>query len=150
MQERSEEQILSRLLDLENAGQAERRVELDGQTYIALIHDPDSTRGYVLKHDVDETEGVEIPEGTEFWEYPTAQEAEKAFEQLVAESAREGAVVEDDATDDIGDIESGGAEVRDLYSDNDTDLQIDTLGADDPMIQRDDVTGDPEENLPNP
>ena len=150
MQERSEEQILSRLLELENAGQAERRVELDGQTYIALIHDPDSTRGYVLKHGVDDTEGAEIPEGTEFWEYPTAQEAEQAFEQLVAESAREGAVIEDDATDDIGDSESGGAEVRDLYSDKDTDLQVDTLGADDPEIQRDDVTGDPEENLPNP
>ena len=150
MQERSEEQILSRLLELENAGQAERRVELDGETFIALIHDPDNSRGYVLKHGVDETEGAEIPPGTEFWEYPTAAEAEQAFEQLVAESAREGAVVEDDATDDVGDFESGGAEVRDLYSDSDTDLQIDTQGADDPMIQRDDVTGDPEENLPNP
>jgi hypothetical protein len=150
MQERSEEQILSRLLELENAGQAERRVELDGQTFIALIHDPDNSRGYVLKHGVDETEGAEIPEGTEFWEYPTAREAEQAFEQLVNESAREGAVVEDDATDDVGDLESGGAEVRDLYSDSDTDLLIDSEGADDPLIQRDDVSGDPEENLPNP
>ena len=150
MQERSEEQILSRLLELENAGQAERRVELDGQSFIALIHDPDNSRGYVLKHGTDETEGAEIPEGTEFWEYPTAQEAEQAFEQLVAESAREGAVVEDDATDDVGDFESGGADVRDLYSDSDTDLLIDSEGADDPVIQRDDVTGDPEENLPNP
>jgi len=30
MQERSEEQILSRLFQLENSGQADRRVELDG------------------------------------------------------------------------------------------------------------------------
>jgi hypothetical protein len=150
MQERSEEQIISRLLELENAGQAERRVELDGQTFIALIHDPDNSRGYVLKHGTDETEGAEIPPGTEFWEYPTGQEAEQAFEQLVNESAREGAVVEDDATDDVGDFESGGADVRDLYSDSDTDLLIDSEGADDPVIQRDDVTGDPQENLPNP
>jgi hypothetical protein len=150
MQERSEEQIISRLLELENGGQAERRVELDGQTFIALIHDPDNSRGYVLKHGVDETEGAEIPAGTEFWEYPTAAEAEQAFEQLVAESAREGAVVEDDATDDVGDFESGGADMRDLYSDSDTDPLIDSQGADDPMIQRDDVVGDPEENLPNP
>ena len=150
MQERSEEQIISRLLELENAGQAERRVELDGRSFIALIHDPDNSRGYVLKHGVDETEGAEIPEGTEFWEYPTAQEAEQAFEQLVAESAGEGAVVEEDDTDDVGDFEAGGAEVRDLYSDSDTDLLIDSEGADDPVIQRDDVTGDPEENLPNP
>jgi len=147
MQERSEEQIISRLLELENAGQAERRVELDGRSFIALIHDPDNSLGYVLKHGVDETEGAEIPEGTEFWEYSTAQEAERAFEQLVAESATEGAVVEDDATDDVGDFETGGAEVRDLYSDSDTDPLIESEGVDDPLIQRDDVTGDPEENL---
>jgi hypothetical protein len=140
MQERSEEQILSRLLELENAGQAERRVELDGQTFIALIHDPDSNRGYVLKHGVDDTEGAEIPPGTEFWEYPTAQEAEQAFEQLVAESAKEGAVVEEDVTDDVGDSESGGAEVRDRYSASDTDLLIDS----------DEVADDAEESLPNP
>ncbi|SRR5258708_5413202 len=150
MQERSEEQILSRLLELDNSGQAERRVELDGKQFISLIHDPDSRRGYVLKHGVDETDGAEIPAGTEFWEYPTAQEAEQAFDQLVAESAGEGAVIEEDATDEQGDFESGGAEIRDLYSDSDTDPQIDSEGADDPLIQRDDVTGDPEENLPNP
>jgi len=151
MQERSEEQILSRLFELENAGQAERRVELDGERFISLIHDPDDGRGYVLRHGVDETEGAEIPEGTEFWEYPTAQEAESAFDQLVAESTAEGAVVEeDDSTEDVGDFESGGAEVRDLYSDADTDLQIDAEGGEDPMIRRDDLVGDEEENLPNP
>src|SRR5579859_4060287 len=146
MQERSEEQILSRLLELENSGQAERRVELDGVQFISLIHDPDTSRGYVLRHGLDDTEGAEIPEGTEFWEYPTGQEAEQAFEQLVAESAGEGAVIEEDATDDQGDFETGGAEVRDLYSDSDTDLQIDSEGADDPLIQRDGDTGDPAEN----
>ena len=151
MQERSEEQIISRLLELENGGQAERRVELDGERFISLIHDPDDGRGYVLRHGVDETEGAEIPEGTEFWEYPTAQEAESAFDQLVAESTAEGAVVEEeDSTEDVGDFESGGAEVRDLYSDADTDLQIDAEGGEDPMIRRDDLVGDEEENLPNP
>jgi len=151
MQERSEEQIISRLLELENGGQAERRVELDGERFISLIHDPDDGRGYVLRHGVDETEGAEIPEGTEFWEYPTAQEAESAFDQLVAESTAEGAVVEEeDSTEDVGDFESGGAEVRDLYSDADTDLQIDAEGGEDPIIRRDDLVGDEEENLPNP
>jgi hypothetical protein len=151
MEERSEEQIVSRLLELENSGQAERRVELDGERFIALIHDPDDGRGYVLKHGVDDTEGAEIPEGTEFWEYPTAAEAEAAFDQLVSEATGEGAVVEEeDSTEDIGDFESGGAEVRDLYSDADTDLQIDAEGGEDPIIRRDDLTGDEQENLPNP
>ena len=71
MQERSEEQIISRLFGLENEGQAERRAELSGENYLSLIHDPDSGRGYVLKHGIDETEGAEVPPGTEFWEYPT-------------------------------------------------------------------------------
>src|SRR5258708_9070933 len=93
MQERSEEQILSRLLELDNSGQAERRVELDGKQFISLIHDPDSRRGYVLKHGVDETDGAEIPAGTEFWEYPTAQEADQAFDQLVAQSAAQRTVL---------------------------------------------------------
>jgi hypothetical protein len=151
MAERSEEQIISRLLELENGGQAERRVELDGERFIALIHDPDDGRGYVLKHGVDDTEGAEIPEGTEFWEYPTAEEADAAFDQLVSEATGEGAVVEEeDSTEDVGDFESGGAEVRDLYSDADTDLQIDAEGGEDPIIRRDDLTGDEEENLPNP
>ena len=151
MEERSEEQILSRLLELENGGQAERRVELDGERFISLIHDPDDGRGYVLKHGVDDTEGAEIPEGTEFWEYPSAEEADAAFDQLVSEATGDGAVVEEeDSTDDVGDFESGGAEVRDLYSDADTDLQIDAEGGEDPMIRRDDLAGDEEENLPNP
>src|SRR5256885_16207849 len=50
MQERSEEQILSRLLELDNGGQAERRVELAGERYLSLLHDPDTGRGYALQH----------------------------------------------------------------------------------------------------
>ncbi|HLZ95790.1 MAG TPA: hypothetical protein VKT20_10715 [Candidatus Dormibacteraeota bacterium] len=126
MEERSEEQILSRLLDLENGGQAERRVHLEDQTYISLIHDPDTGRGYVLRHGVDETEGAEVPEGAEFYEYPTPQLAEQAFDQLVSETAAEGQAVEDDSTDDEGDFETGGAEIRDLYSDEDTDPLVET------------------------
>ena len=151
MQERSEEQILNRLFELENSGQAERRVELDGETFISLIHDPDNGRGYVLRHGVDDTEGAEIPEGTEFWEYPTAQEAEVAFDQLVSETAGEGAaVVEEDSSEAVGDFETGGADLRDLYSDSDTDPLINPEGAGDSVIQRDDLVADEEENLPNP
>jgi hypothetical protein len=121
MQEKSEEQVLSRLFELENEGQAERRAELTGQRFISLIQDPDSGRGFILQHGVDETEGAEIPPGTEFWEYPTWPEAERAFDQLLAESSRSGEVVEDDSTEGIGDFETAGAEVRDLYSASDED-----------------------------
>ena len=121
MQEKSEEQIVSRLLELENDGQAERRVQLTGERFLSLLRDPDNGRSYILRHGLDDTEGAEIPEGTEFFEYPTPDEAQRAFDQLLGESSRAGEVVEEDSTEDIGDSESGGAEVRDRYADIDED-----------------------------
>src|SRR5689334_18600093 len=101
MQERSEEQIISRLLELENDDQAERRVRLRGERYLSLLHDPDDGRSYILRHGTDETEGAELPADTEFYEFPTADVAERAFEQMVDESRRAGQVVEEDSTDDL-------------------------------------------------
>jgi hypothetical protein len=124
VQERSEEQTLSRLLELESGGQAVRRAELSGQRFLALIQDPDDGRGYVLRHGLDETEGAEIPPETEFWEYPAWDAAQLAFEQLLAESRAAGELVENDSSEGLGDSESGGAEVRDRYAASDDDLLI--------------------------
>ena len=112
---------MSRLLELENDGQAEQRTKLSGERFLSLIHDPDNGRSYVLRHGTDQTEGAEIPAGTEFFEYPSADAAQRAFEQLLSESRQAGEVEEDDSTDDIGDFETGGAEVRDLFADQDED-----------------------------
>jgi hypothetical protein len=131
MQERSEEQILSRLFELENTGQADRRVELEGERFISLIQDPDSGRTYVLEHGVDDTEGAEIPEGTEFYEYETRAEAERAFAELLGEES--GKVIEQDSEEDLGDSETAGAEVRDRYSDEDTDELVESAEPDEPV-----------------
>lgn len=133
MQERSEEQIISRLLQLENEGGAERRAGLTGGRFLSLLQDPDTGLGYVLRHGFDDTEGAEIPPGTEFWEYPTASEAALAFDQLLSASGRAGTVVEDDSTEDIGDSETDGAELGDLYSANDDDLLINAESDQDPL-----------------
>lgn len=125
---------MSRLLELENDGQAERRSELAGERYLSLIHDPDSGRSYVLRHGTDETEGAQIPEGTEFYEYPTSDEAQRAYDQLLDESRTSGELVEEDSTDNVGDFETEGAEIRDLYSDQDED-----------ELTRDDVISEEEE-----
>lgn len=132
MQESSENQVLARLLELETTGQAERRARLAGESYLVLVHDPDSGRSYVLRHGTDETEGAEIPPGTEFYEYATADESQRAYEQLLDESRRAGELVEEDSTDDIGDFESEGAEIRDLYADQDEDPLVR-----DPVISED-------------
>ncbi len=124
MDDRSEEQIISRLFELENDGQAAQRAELTGERFISLIQDPVNGLGYVFQHGLDETEGAEVPVGTEFWEYPTWDEAERAYAQLVAEDRQAGELVETDSEEGLGDSDTAGAEVRDRYSASDEDPLI--------------------------
>jgi hypothetical protein len=124
MEERSEEQVMSRLFDLESSGQAAQRAELSGERFISLIQDPDSGRAYVFQHPLDETEGAEIPPGTEFWDYPTFDEAQRAYAQLLEEDRQAGELVDVDSEEGIGDSDAGGAEVRDRYSASDEDPLI--------------------------
>ena len=126
MEERSEEQVISRLFDLENSGQAAQRAELTGERFISLIQDPVNGRSYVFQHGLDETEGAEVPLGTEFWDYPTWDEAERAYAQLLEEDRQAGEVVEVDSEEGLGDSEAGGAEVRDRYSASDDDPLIES------------------------
>lgn len=132
MGERSEEQVISRLFELENDGRAAQRAELSGERFLSLIQDPDNGIGYVFQHGVDETEGAEVPEGTEFWEYPTWDEAERAYAQLLDEDRRAGELVETDSEEGLGDSETDGAEVRDRYSASDED----------PLIEGEDAVGE--------
>jgi hypothetical protein len=124
MEDRSEEQVIDRLFELENNGQAAQRAELTGERFLSLIQDPDNGLGYVFQHGLDETEGAEVPPGTEYWEYATWDEAERAYAQLLDEDRRAGELVEVDSEEGIGDSETGGGEVRDRYSASDDDLLI--------------------------
>jgi hypothetical protein len=121
MQDRSEEQIISRLLELENEGQSDRRAELTGERYLTLLHDPENGRSYILRHGTDDTEGAEIPQGTEFYEYAQVDAAQQAYDRLLGEARQAGELVDDESTDDVGDFETSGAEVRDLFADESED-----------------------------
>src|SRR5919198_5106122 len=123
MQERSEVQLIDRLLKLESQDQSERRAELTDERFLALIEDPDSGRGYVFRHGVnvstyelDDSEGGDVPEGTEFWEYANLEEAGRAFEALLGEAREAGELVEEDSDEAVGDVAVDGAELNDLYS----------------------------------
>jgi len=124
MEERSEEQVISRLFNLESGGQAAQRAELTGERYLSLIQDPDNGLAYVFQHGFDETEGAEVPPGTEFWEYPTWDEAQVAYSQLLDEDRKAGELVATDSEEGMGDSDSEGAEVRDRYSASDDDSLI--------------------------
>lgn len=121
MAERSEEQIISRLFALENEGQADQRSQLSGQRFLSLIQDPVTGKGYVFRHGVDETDGAEVPDGTEFWDYADREQAERAYTQLLGEAKLAGELVEEDSDEEIGDSDTGGAEIRDRYSADDDD-----------------------------
>lgn len=121
MAQRSEEQIIDRLFTLENEGMADQRAELTGERFLSLIHDPDSGRAYVFQHGLDDTEGAEVPEGTEFWEYDSVEGAERAYEQLLTEARQSGELVEEDSDEGLGDEEVDGAELHDVYSADDDD-----------------------------
>ncbi len=138
MAEQSEEEIISRLFALENEGQAGQRALLSGQRFLSLIQDPSTGRGYVFRHGVDQTEGAEVPEGTEFWDYPDREHAERAYAQLLGEARLEGEVVEEDSDEGIGDSETDGAEIRDQYSADDDDELI--AGAEEVGDQTDTLT----------
>jgi hypothetical protein len=131
MEEKSEEQVISRLFDLENEGQAAQRAELTGERFLSLIQDPTSGRAYVFQHGLDETEGAEVPPGTEFWDYPTFDEAQRAYAQLLEEDAKAGELVDVDSEESIGDSDASGAEVRDRYSASDED---DLVGSGDDSV----------------
>ena len=111
---------MSRLLELENDGQADRRTQLVGERFLTLVQDPDTGRAYVMRHEVDNTEGAELPEA-DVYEFASAQAAAEAYDQMLQESKAAGEVVEEDSTEDEGDFETGGAEIRDMYADQDED-----------------------------
>ena len=136
MEERSEEQVISRLFDLENEGQAAQRAELTGERFLSLIQDSANGRGYVFLHALDETEGAEVPPGTEYWEYPNWDEAERAYAQLLEEDRQAGELVATDSEEGLGDSEVDGAEVRDRYSAIDEDPLVES--DEDPLSEQPD------------
>ena len=67
-----------------------------------------------------------MPPGTEFWEYPTWDEAERAYAQQLNEDRQAGELVATDSEESLGDSDTGSAEVRDRYSASDEDPQIES------------------------
>jgi hypothetical protein len=131
MAEYSEQQLETRLLELENQGMADRRAELAGRRWLSLLHDEESGRAYVLQHGVDETDGLEVPPDTEVWRYASFDEAERAYQQMIEEADAAGELVDEDSDEELGDYETAGAELRDVHSADDDDPLVANL-PDDP------------------
>jgi hypothetical protein len=113
---------------------ADQRAELTGERFLSLIHDPDSGRAYVFQHGLDDTEGAEVPEGSEFWEYGSREQAERAYQQLLTDARESGELVEEDSDEGLGDQEVDGAELRDVYSAEEDDALV--VGEEDKTSER--------------
>lgn len=153
MQREEDEELESRLYELETQDLADRRAELTGERWLSLIHDQLSSRAFVFRHGVEDTEGGGVPADAEVWEYPTFEEAEQAYAALLGEAAAEGELVDPDAEDEEPvDYDTEGAELQDLYSDEDTDDLV--VGQDQPedvdaLVEEEDLGG-PEAEGPGP
>jgi hypothetical protein len=124
--EQLSEELIDRLLRIENEGEADRRAELTNERFLSLIHDPEDGHAYVLRHGLDDTEGAEVPGDVELWEYDEMREAEVAFAEMLAEARRAGELVDEDSEEDLGDTETAGAELHDVYSADDDDPLVRT------------------------
>lgn len=121
-QDDGEEALEARLFELENQDLADRRAALTDDRWLSLIHDQTSDAAYVFRHGVDSTEGGAIPTDAEIWTYDTFGDAERAYAALLGEAQAAGEVVDpEDEDEELGDHEVDGAEMRDVYDDQDND-----------------------------
>jgi hypothetical protein len=142
-QDDSDERLEAWLLELENQDLADRRAELTGDRWLSLIHDPRSSSVYIFRHGTDDTEGAEVPEDAEIWEYDSYEQAERAYAALLGEAAAGGELVDPDSEEEeLGDVETDGLEAEELYSDTD-DLDDEEETQDvDALTEEEDPGGD--------
>lgn len=121
--EMSDQQIVTQLWELENNEEADRRAELSGGQFLSLFKEKLSERSHVFRHGIDETGGLDTGDA-EFWEYDTADEAERVFNQLLRQAEHHGALVDPDSDSELGDYETDGAELRGTASDTTDELAV--------------------------
>ena len=95
------EEIINWLFVLENEGRATHRAELTDQRFLSLLKDPKTRRWYVFLHPLDETDGIEIPWGTEFWQYPYTAKADRGYARLLQEARQAGEIVTEELAEGL-------------------------------------------------
>jgi hypothetical protein len=111
--DRLDQRLVSQLWEMENADQADQRVELEGGEYLSLFVDADNGRSYIFRHGsrVDANEDVDVGSETEdeVYEFEDSRNAQAAFDEMVDEAAAEGRLVDDESEgDELGDADTEG------------------------------------------
>jgi hypothetical protein len=110
--DRLDQRLVSQLWELENADEADQRVELEGGEYISLFLDTDNGRSYVFRHgssDANEDVDVGTESETEVYEFENRRNAQAAFDEMVDEAAAEGRLVDAESeNEELGDADTEG------------------------------------------
>ena len=114
--DRLDQRLVSQLWELENADEADQRVELEGGEYVSLFLDADNGRSYIFRHGsrVDANEDVDVGSETEdeVYEFANSRNAQAAFDEMVDEES-EG--------DELGDADTEGPVTTDTGVENERD-----------------------------
>ncbi|HEX6487377.1 MAG TPA: hypothetical protein VF137_00690 [Candidatus Dormibacteraeota bacterium] len=108
--DRLDQRELAALWRLEGEDRADRRVELQDLRVLSLFLDVLDGRSYLFEHGSDPeaaTEALNVGDA-EFERYETAAEARTAFADRLRELQDDGQVVDTDADEDVGDVNSEG------------------------------------------
>ncbi len=120
--DRLDQQVLSRLWELESAGEADQRAELAGGQYLSLFLDTDDGQSYVFRHgSAEANEDIEVGRESEVFAFPTAGNAHAAYEQMVNEASAEGSLVDPESDEELGDPAMEGPMTNEVGEENERD-----------------------------
>ncbi len=109
----SEQEVLTRLFELENDEEADRRARLTGDRYLSLFLGKVDGKSYVFLHGP-AADGGFSTDNSEFYVYETSGEAEGTYDQMLGEFRESGNLVEEDSLEDLGDFVSSGPDPDDM------------------------------------
>lgn len=117
--DRLDQRLLAQLWRLENAGEADRRAQLEEGQFLSLFLDADNGRSYIFRHaDAEANEEIDVGRESEVFEYETARQAQIEFEQMLREAEAEGRLTDADTDEEIGDPATEGPVTNEVGAEN--------------------------------
>ena len=122
-----DQRTLAELWELENSEEMDRRAELAGERFISLFLQKLDGRSYVFEHGLGDeaADGVDVGDA-EYEVFDTPQEAQTAYDLLLAAARRDGTLVDEDLLEGLGDVATDAPALSDLAeenSDNDNSVE---------------------------
>ncbi len=120
--DRLDQQVLSRLWELESAGEADQRAQLAGGQYLSLFLDTDDGQSYVFRHGSGEAnEDIEVGRESEVFAFRSGRNAQAAYDEMVNGASADGSLVDPESDEEVGDPETEGPVTSEVGEENERD-----------------------------